>query len=230
MQVKRTRRGDFRVVVNLPTTIYHRLYASFGPQDWWPGDTRLEIIVGAILTQNTAWSNVEKAIANLRGAGALSSLAALKNIRTRTLAKLIRPAGYYNIKAKRIKNFLRFLSSRYQGSLKAMSAQETGTLRQELLGVNGIGQETCDSILLYAFRRPIFVVDAYTKRIFSRHGLFAAGASYEDLQDAFMKRLPSDERLFNEYHALIVRLGKLVCRKNPDCSSCPLESVKITCK
>ncbi len=203
-------------------SVYEKLYAFYGPQGWWPAKSRLEVITGAILTQNTSWKNVEKAIANLKKNKALASPAALTDLDTRTLSRLIRPSGYYNIKAKRIKNFLRFLSSRYQGSLKAMSAQETGTLRQELLGVNGIGQETCDSILLYAFRRPIFVVDAYTKRIFSRHGLFAAGASYEDLQDAFMKRLPSDERLFNEYHALIVRLGKLVCRKNPDCSSCPL--------
>ena len=200
--------------------IYNKLYKFFGPQHWWPGDTPLEIIVGAILTQNTAWTNVEKAIANLKKAGALTSPRAMKKLRTSRLATLIRPAGYYNIKAKRLKNFL---DSGYGLSLKRLGRQEIAKLKSELMSVNGIGPETCDSILLYAFKKPVFVVDAYTKRIFSRHGIFSESLSYDKVQEIFMRSLPSDERLYNEYHALIVRLGKELCRKKPDCGNCPLK-------
>lgn len=210
--------------------VYDALHGRFGPQHWWPGDTQFEVIVGAILTQNTAWTNVEKAITNLKKAGALRSPGAMNKIRTSRLAELIRPAGYYNIKAKRLKNFLDFLDRRYALSLRKLSRVDTDTLRRELLEVNGIGPETCDSILLYAFGRPVFVIDAYTKRIFSRHGIFNEGLGYADTQTLFMENLRRDSRLFNEYHALIVKLGKEFCRKKPRCAACPLNGFKFTCK
>ena len=201
--------------------IYRRLYKFYGPQMWWPGRTRFEVIVGAILTQNTAWSNVEKAIINLKRAEILSPKK-LKAIPERSLAKLIRPAGYYNIKAKRLKHFISFLFSEYGGSLDRLSSENTYKLRKNLLDVNGIGPETCDSIMLYAFKKRIFVVDAYTKRIFSRHSIVARSADYHDVQKLFMDNLPKSGKLYNEYHALIVRLGKEFCRTKPDCKNCPL--------
>lgn len=212
------------------TRVYDALYDRFGPQHWWPGDTQFEVIVGAILTQNTAWTNVEKAITNLKKAGALNSPGAMKKLSVSRLAELIRPAGYYNIKAKRLKNFINFLDRRYALSLRKLSGVDTDTLRRELLEVNGIGPETRDSILLYAFERPVFVVDAYTKRIFSRHGIFADGLGYGDTQAIFMENLRRDSRLFNEYHALIVKLAKEFCRKKPKCAACPLNGFKFACK
>ena len=207
--------------------IYKRLYKYFGPQHWWPGDTRLEIIVGAILTQNTSWSNVEKAIKNLKERKLLSSPLKLSALGASRLAGLVRPTGYYNIKARRIRNFLAFLSSQYASSLKKMSFQETGELRRQLLQVNGVGPETCDSILLYAFKRPVFVVDAYTKRIFSRHGIFNHDLGYDDVQRIFTSSFPSDYRVYNEYHALIVRLGKEFCAPQPNCEGCPLKGLEF---
>lgn len=201
--------------------IYHKLYKTYGPQGWWPGNTRFEVIAGAILTQNTAWSNVEKAIFNLKKAGILSP-EGMRVISEKRLASLIRPAGYYNIKAKRLKNFISFLSSRYGGNLSKMGKTSTERLRTELLSINGIGPETCDSILLYAFRRPVFVVDAYTKRIFSRHGSFREDAPYGTVQEYFMDRLPRSAKLYNEYHALIVRLAKDSCKKQPHCGECSI--------
>lgn len=209
---------------------YRILYRFFGPQYWWPGDTRLEIIIGAILTQNTAWTNVEKAIANLKSCGALASVEAMTGLPEQKLSSLIRSAGYHNIKAGRIRNFLSLLSSKYGNSLRGLARLETGTLRGELLSVSGIGPETADSILLYAFDRPVFVVDAYTKRIFSRHGLFKETATYEEIQSLFTRNLPGDRIMFNEYHALIVRLGKEHCRTKPNCRRCPLFGLKIACK
>lgn len=209
---------------NIFKDIYTRLYKRFGPQHWWPGDTRFEIIVGAILTQNTSWSNVEKAIKNLKRENLLSP-AKLMAIDKKRLAGLIRPAGYYNIKAARIKNFLNFLSSQYNSSLRKMSSAGTVDLRKQLLSVNGIGPETCDSILLYAFDRPVFVIDAYTRRIFSRHGRLSHDMPYESMQAEFAENLPSDSRLFNEYHALIVRLAKEFCRTSPRCEACPLSGI-----
>lgn len=189
---------------------------------WWPGNTRLEIIIGAILTQNTAWANVEKAIRNLKKERVLNAKA-LSVIPEKTLAELIRPSGYYNIKAGRIKNFLKFLNTRYKGSLGAMFGTDLYRLREELLSVKGIGRETADSILLYAGNKPIFVIDAYTKRIFSRHGFISKNAEYEGIQSLFMNNLRQDVRLFNEFHALIVELGKSMCRsKKPLCSKCPI--------
>jgi len=202
--------------------IYSMLFESFGPQHWWPGETPFEIMVGAILTQNTNWSNVEMAIANLKGAGVLSP-AALKGLKRDRLARLIRPAGYFNVKAGRLKNFIHYLMSRYGGSIAGMRGTDTGTLRKELLAVNGIGEETADSILLYALGRPVFVIDAYTKRILSRHRIMAASVPYAGFQELFHAHLPRDARLFNEYHALLVRTGKEFCRPRPRCSGCPLE-------
>lgn len=205
--------------------IYSLLYKFYGPQDWWPGDTRLEVIVGAILTQNTSWKNVEKAISNLKKAKILSHPSLIDGLNAKKLAGLIKPAGYYNVKAKRLKNFTRFLSSSYGSSLNSVASQNTDKLREEFLNVNGVGPETCDSILLYAFNRPVFVVDAYTKRVFSRHGLFSDTAGYDEVQKIFMDNLPRDKGLFNEYHALIVRLAKEICKTRPDCAACPLKGV-----
>jgi endonuclease-3 related protein len=207
--------------------VYDILYKRYGPQGWWPGDTQFEVIVGAILTQNTAWSNVEKAIANLRRSGALRTPKAMAAKSMGDLAKLIRPAGYYNVKSLRLLNFLGFLERECGMSIRRLSADGTASLRKRLLSVNGIGPETCDSILLYAFGRPVFVVDAYTRRIFSRHGLFGEGASYEHMQKVFTDALRRDARLFNEYHALIVRVGKELCRTRPRCGECPLKGLKM---
>ncbi|MDD5019583.1 MAG: endonuclease III domain-containing protein [Candidatus Omnitrophica bacterium] len=208
------------------TGTYRKLYRHFGPQGWWPASTPFEVMVGAILTQNTSWQNVERAIAHLKKARSLS-LKAMMRLSEKKLARLIRPAGYYNIKARRLKNFLRFIQVRFGGSLQRMGRVETKRLRRELLGVNGIGPETADSILLYAFSRPVFVVDAYTRRWTARHGLAAPDALYEDLQKMFMEGLPADTALFNEYHALIVRLGKDYCRKTQEkCAACPIHDEK----
>ena len=203
--------------------VYDRLYAHFGPQHWWPGDTPFEIAVGAILTQNTNWGNVEKAITNLKEAKKLNSRA-LRSISPTELASLIRPAGYFNIKADRLKHFITFLSDNYNGSMEKMR-EEQEPLREKLLGVKGIGPETADSIMLYALGKPVFVIDAYTKRIFSRHKLVSENAEYHDLQDIFYGNLPQDVKMFNEYHALIVMLGKEFCRPKPRCEGCPLQDL-----
>ncbi len=203
--------------------IYKTLYEAYGPQYWWPGDTPFEVMVGAVLTQNTSWTNVEKAIANLKRSGLLT-LSRLHNVPRRRLAPLIRPSGYFNIKTERLKSLTEFVVARYQGSLKKMFADDPRELRQRLLDVNGIGPETADSILLYAAAMPYFVVDAYTRRVFSRHGLISAKVSYHEVQQLFMDNLRDDVRLYNEYHALIVRVGKERCKKNgPLCEGCPLE-------
>lgn len=205
--------------------IYTRLEQHFGAQHWWPGDSDFEIIVGAILTQNTAWTNVEKAIANLKHARLLTP-AAMHHATTAQLAQLIRPSGYFNLKAKKLKAFTRFLFAKYQGRLAHLFKLATPTLRAQLLDVYGIGAETADSIILYAARQPIFVIDAYTRRIFARLGLAHAEAPYDELQALFMAHLPRDVQLFNEYHALIVALGKNVCKKTlPRCAQCPLRDV-----
>jgi len=203
--------------------IYKKLYSHFGPQAWWPGDTQAEVIVGAILTQNTNWQNVSKAIANLKSAQALT-LKRLYRLPQEKLARLIRPSGYYNIKAKRLKCFITFLFKRYGGNLSRMFSGRLEALRQEILSVKGIGPETADSILLYAGGLPIFVVDAYTKRIFSRHKIITEDLDYSQVQRIFMRSLKKDVKLYNEYHALIVRLGKDMCKKNnPRCQICPLK-------
>ena len=206
--------------------IFKRLYSAFGPQYWWPADSGFEIIIGAILTQNTNWSNVEKAILTLKRKKLLNA-SKLYQLPQRQLAALIKSAGYYNVKAARLKSFLKFFFDRYAAKIKRMAACDLKILRAQLLNVNGIGPETADSILLYALNKPVFVVDAYTKRILSRHGLIKAEADYPQLQDIFMRNIKNDVRLFGEYHALLVKLGKDYCRKqNPKCEVCPLWSIK----
>ncbi len=204
--------------------IYDRLYERYGPQHWWPGDTPFEIIVGAILTQNTNWKNVEKAITNLKNADCLTA-EKLNNLPIAKLAELIRPAGYFNIKAQRLKNFLDWLFEKYDGTLKSLEPLALSTLREQLLAIKGIGPETADSICLYGFEKPIFVVDTYTARIFGRHGMIEAPSGYEQIQESFHAELQRDAVLFNEFHALIVRAGKEYCKPNPTCDGCPLETL-----
>lgn len=201
--------------------IYELLFERFGPQRWWPGETKDEIIAGAILTQNTNWQNVEKAINNLKAASVMS-LEKLYLLDQQELAELIRPAGYYNIKAKRLKSFLNWLFENHNGSLAEVESLDTRTLREELLSINGIGRETADSILLYAFGRPIFVIDTYTYRIIVRHQLIEPECDYEQLRSFFEDNLKEDVKLFNEFHALIVRAGKEFCRPKARCENCPL--------
>jgi len=204
--------------------IYEKLYANFGPQHWWPAETAFEVIVGAVLTQNTAWANVEKAIINLKK-NKLLTPHKLYQLPQKKLALLIKPAGYYNIKAKRLKEFLKFFFKNYELNIKKMSRMPVLTLRQQLLGVHGIGPETADSILLYALNKPLFVVDAYTKRVLGRHKLIPENTGYALVQDLFMKNLEKNTKLFNEYHALLVRLAKDFCLKNkPRCIICPLKN------
>lgn len=204
--------------------IYKKLYAAFGPQHWWPGETPFEVAVGAILTQNTNWSNVEKAIANLKKNKALNPRA-LHEMPQDSLALLIKPAGYFNVKAKRLKNFISLLVNEYHGSMTRMEKEGLIAMRKKLLSVNGIGPETADSILLYALSKPVFVIDAYTKRVLSRHNILAHDASYDIFQDLFHSKLREDIGLFNEYHALLVRLAKENCRTKPLCAGCPLEGM-----
>jgi len=206
--------------------IYQKLYSRFGPQHWWPADSPFEVMVGAILTQNTNWRNTERAINNLKEHKLLAP-DKLYRLTPKRLASLIVPAGYYNIKAKRLKEFLKFFIKRYQADLEKMRSEDMRNLRYQLLSINGIGPETADSILLYALGKPIFVIDAYTKRIVSRHSLIREDAGYEETQVLFMKNLKADVKLFNEYHALLVRLGKEICiKKNPRCEICPLKNYK----
>ncbi|MBI5302072.1 MAG: endonuclease III domain-containing protein [Chloroflexi bacterium] len=212
--------------------IYARLFAHFGAQHWWPHATggAFEIIVGAILTQDTAWTNVEKALANLRAARLLTP-AALHRVPTARLAQLIHPSGYFNLKAKKLHAFTRFLFDEHRGNLARLFQRDPAALREQLLGVYGIGPETADSIILYAAHQPIFVVDAYTRRIFARLGLARADATYDELQTLFMENLAREEKLFNEYHALIVTLGKNICKKTkPRCGVCPLHLICPTGK
>lgn len=201
---------------------YRRLYRHFGPQHWWPARTRFEIILGALLTQNTSWANVEKALENLRR-DSLLSLATLLRLPPARLAPRLRPSGYFRQKTRTVRRFLSHLQQRYQGSLNRLLGRPTDALRTELLTLAGIGEETADSILLYAARRPVFVIDAYTRRVLARHGLASATASYSELQNLFHRNLPRNPKLFSEYHALLVAVGKHYChRKEPNCARCPL--------
>jgi len=195
---------------------------AYGPQLWWPAKTAWEVIVGAILTQNTAWANVEKAMARLVEAGALEARK-MRRLEERALAELIHPAGTYRVKAARLKRFVEFFFERYDGDLKTMFQTPLDTLRAELLGVRGIGRETADAILLYAGQLPTFVVDAYTARILRRHRLLDEEADYEQIKEFFESRLPRDVDLYNEYHALLVQVGKQHCRPRARCAGCPLE-------
>ena len=205
--------------------IHHALFAHFGPQHWWPGDSPFEVMVGAVLTQNTNWTNVSRAISNLKEADLLS-FNKLHALDAGALADLIRPAGYYNLKAGRLKNLLDFIAGEYGGSLTDLFGTDLHSLREQLLTVRGIGPETADSILLYAAGKPVFVVDAYTYRILLRHDLVAEEARYDEIQELFTDSLPEDVQLYNEYHALLVRLGKEYCKKNrPACETCPVKDI-----
>ncbi len=202
---------------------YEAMDSALGPQGWWPAETPFEVLVGAVLTQNTNWTNVERAIANLKREGLLDPRA-LDEADAERLGAVIRPAGYYRVKARRLKNLMHLLAERFGGRLDALFALSTGALRETVLSVSGIGPETADSILLYAAGRPVFVVDAYTARILYRHGLIEGDATYDDLQALFHGALVEDADLFGEYHALLVAVGKRWCRKRaPRCDGCPLE-------
>jgi endonuclease-3 related protein len=202
--------------------MYDAMMGELGPGHWWPGETPFEVAVGAILTQNTNWTNVEKAIANLKRAGLLQA-EALHGLPEEELAELIRPAGFFRLKASRLKAFLAFLRRERAFDISALASQDPDALRAKLLAVKGIGPETADSILLYALGLPSFVVDAYTLRLMNRHGLVPEDIGYEELRAFFMDVLPPDPVLFNEYHALIVRTGKGWCRKKAGlCAACPL--------
>ena len=219
------------------TEVYRRLLAAYGPQHWWPGETAFEVIVGAILTQSAAWTNVEKALANLKAAGVLTPVG-LHMLDEDEIARLIRPSGYFNAKARKLKAFIEMLHSRSGGNLEALLALPMAELRGLLLATHGIGPETADSVVLYAAGQSTFVIDAYTRRMFSRIGVQpdpARGAAhpevskgeagYDRWQRLFMEALPADAAVFNEYHALIVAHGKAVCRKEPQCGECVLREV-----
>ena len=213
---------------NLITRIYHTLARHYGPLHWWPAQTRFEVIVGAFLTQNTSWNNVELALKNLRTAKILS-VSGIREIALSDLEQLVRPSGYYRQKAARLKMFVAYLDERYKGSLSRMFAQPVDALRTELLSQNGIGPETADAILLYAGKLPVFIVDAYTKRIFERHGITKTGAKYEEVRKqveaTFASGFPAIELAdhYNEFHALIVQVGKDHCGRVAHCEGCPLQ-------
>jgi len=202
---------------------YRRLFRHFGPQGWWPGRTRLEIVLGALLTQNAAWANVEKALANLRRARLLS-YQKLHRLPASRLSRLLRPSGFFRQKTRYVRHFLSHVRNHHRGSLARMLRRPTQTLRAELLSLTGVGEETADSILLYAAGRPVFVIDAYTRRVLARHKLATPDAPYSELQAFFHRHLPPSSQLFNEYHALLVAVGKSYCHPGqPQCSACPLE-------
>jgi endonuclease III related protein len=210
--------------------IYRALARTYGPLHWWPARTRFEVIVGAFLTQNTSWKNVEHALRNLRRAGALK-VAAMRRIPLSELERLIRPSGYFRQKSARLKIFIAYLDERHDGSLSRMFAQPLQQLRLELLALNGVGPETADAILLYAGKLPVFVVDAYTKRLFERHGITSAGAKYEQVRNqvetAFASLSSGSERAdhFNEFHALLVQVGKDNCGTVANCQGCALRGL-----
>lgn len=211
---------------NIFLDIFRILLRRYGPLHWWPAETPFEVCVGAILTQNTNWGNVEKAIANLKKEGLLSA-EALRDVPVERLAEVIRPAGFFNVKSARLKDFVAWLFMRHDGRLERMFSGDWQDLRKELLNVRGIGRETCDSILLYAGNKPSFVVDAYTKRLFSHLGVIPEKADYEEIRALFMENLPENVEMFNEYHALIVQHCKEHCRKKPLCPGCDLH---FSCK
>ena len=213
-------------VVGVPVSgqllnVYRELLSAYGPQGWWPASSSLEIIVGAILAQGVAWLNVERSLANLRRGQALS-VQDLTRLPEAEIARMVRPALYYNSKARRLKGFATFLQEKFRGDVTRLLALPLGELRAVLLGIHGIGQETADTIALYAASQPIFVVDGYTRRIFRRLGFSPESDSYSGWQTLFMENLPPDVSTFNEYHALVVQLGKMACRPLPKCTHCPL--------
>ncbi len=201
--------------------IYDKLFKNFGPRHWWPAETPYEVIVGAILTQAVAWRNVEKAIANLKSRDLLDPYQ-LYRTNTETLEELLKPTRYYKMKTRKLEAFNRFLVENYQGNLQLMFQEKLFQLRTKLLKVYGMGPETVDSILLYAGNLPVFVIDSYTKRIFSRLGMVPEKINYNELQALFMNNLPCDSNLYNEYHAQIDALGNLICHNTPKCGQCPI--------
>jgi endonuclease III related protein len=204
---------------------YRLLYDYFGPQNWWPGDSPFEIMVGAVLTQNTNWSNVQKAITQLKSENLLS-YQSLCLLSVDEIAQLIRPAGYYNLKAQRLRNLLDMLTTHYHGDLESFLVDDLESARENLLAVKGVGPETADSILLYACGQPVFVVDMYTHRVFSRHNMVEEETDYSTMQDIFLNHLPQDTQLYNEFHALIVRVARSFCKKKqPLCGQCPLQGL-----
>lgn len=204
---------------------YHLLLDHFGPQDWWPAESPFEIMVGAVLTQNTNWTNVAKAIDNLKSAGLLD-YDGVSSLSVDELAWYIRPSGYYNLKAKRLKNLLAMIEELYEGDLDLFLGDQHDTCRENLLSVQGVGPETADAILLYGCNQPAFVIDAYTHRVFSRHNLVEEETDYHSMQELFVSQLPEDVQLYNEYHALIVKTAITYCKKNnPLCDGCPLQGV-----
>lgn len=200
---------------------YTELVARFGYRNWWPGESPFEVIVGAVLTQNTAWKNVTKAIHNLKAASALDPFR-IHGMSHDELAQLIRPAGYYNVKARRLQNLVTHFVERHRADFGSFFSSSVETLRQELLSINGVGRETADSIILYAAGKPIFVVDAYTGRVLNRHGLVGPRSDYQEMQDFFHAHLPRDAELYNDFHAQFVAVGHHYCKKKPKCDECPL--------
>ena len=210
--------------------IYNKLLNEFGNRDWWPAESQFEVVIGAILTQNVSWKNVKKAIDNLKKAKLLD-VKKLFESDINEIAPLIKSSRYYNQKAQRIKKFLEFLYNEYDGDLKKMAHEDTFILRAKLLKLNGFGPETVDSVLLYSCDKPVFVVDSYTKRIFSRYGFLNLDDTYDEVQDFFITNLPIDLDIFNDYHAQIVHLGNSICKKDPICNKCPIRIInsKIKC-
>jgi len=209
-------RGD------LLMSYYKKLSVYFGPQEWWPGDSRFEVLVGTILTQNTSWANAAKAIENLKIFRLLDPHK-LNELDLETIEEAVRPSGYFRQKARRLQGVARWLVKRFDGDLEEARRADPAALREELLAIKGIGPETADSILLYALDLPAFVVDTYTYRVLSRHDLVGEETSYEEMQELFTSNLPEDVRLFNEYHALLVEVGKKFCRTRAQCDRCPLK-------
>ncbi|MGY8814755.1 MAG: endonuclease [Gammaproteobacteria bacterium] len=207
---------------NILLSLYQRLFDVYGPQNWWPANSPFEVIVGAVLTQNTSWTNVEKAIINLKKNGLLS-LEVINKLDHNSLAEVIRPSGYFNIKAKRLKHLCEWIT--LQGGMDALQSYPTDEFRKSLLEVNGIGPETADDILLYAFNRPVFVIDTYTRRLLKNLKLIKGDEAYEILRSEFEDNLQADYQMYNEYHALIVRHAKEKCVSTPDCLHCKIESV-----
>jgi endonuclease-3 related protein len=204
--------------------VYQTLLGALGPQHWWPGESPWEVMIGAVLVQNTAWKNVERAIANLREADLVDPRRLLV-LPAEELAELVRPAGYFRLKTKRLRSLMEFVVQRYDGSLEALRNADWRQLRAELLGVHGIGPETADSILLYALEHPVLVVDTYTHRVFARHGWIGYEADYHQLQEYLTSELPVDAAIYNELHALLVNVGHHYCRRQPECDDCPLRDL-----
>jgi len=216
--------GARMAIGRLLTQMYTVLRKEFGPQNWWPAQSPFEVVVGAVLTQNTNWSNVEKAIENLKRRGALDP-AFLVGLEREELQSLIRPAGYYRQKAGRLRLLAEWIHQNCGGDLAALGARSSERLKRELISLRGIGPETADSILLYALNKPVFVVDTYTKRIAARHELIGWDCSYYELQQLFEEHLPRELELYKDFHAQLVRLGKLFCRPRPRCESCPVRAL-----